>query len=177
MNPDNNVVERVGYDKVSAVDTPDPYTVIFHLRAPFAPFVDTVFGESDAPFRIVPKHVLGGYANINRIPFNQQPIGTGPFRVVRWYHGDHVELVANPRYFRGAPKLRKILVYTVPDGNTSAAELQSHGVDLVLAVTASNFRNLRRAPGVRTMLVKQPSYAAAVLNTQHPPLDDVRVRR
>jgi peptide/nickel transport system substrate-binding protein len=177
MNPNNNVVERVGYDKVSAVDTPDPYTVVFHLKAPFAPFVDTVFGESDAPFRIVPKHLLGGYANINRIPFNQQPIGTGPFRVVRWYHGDHVEFAANPQYFRGAPKLRKILVYTVPDGNTSAAELESHGVDLVLAVTASNFRDLRRAPGVRTMLVKQPSYAAAVFNTQHPPLDDVRVRQ
>jgi peptide/nickel transport system substrate-binding protein len=177
MNPNNNVVERTGYDKVSSVDTPDPYTVVFHLKAPFAPFVDTVFGESDQPFRIVPQHVLGGYANINRVPFNQQPVGTGPFRVVRWYHGDHVELAANPLYFRGAPKLKKILVYTVPDGNTSAAELQSHGIDLILAVTSSNFRNLRAVSSVRTMLVKQPSYAAAVFNTKHPPLDDVRVRQ
>jgi peptide/nickel transport system substrate-binding protein len=177
MNPNNNVIERTGYDKVSAVDTPDPYTVVFHLKEPFAPFVDTVFGESDDPFRIIPKHVLTGYANINRTPFNQQPIGTGPFRVVRWYHGDHVELAANPLYFRGTPKLKKILVYTVPDGNTSAAELQSHGIDLILAVTAANFRNLRSVAGVRTMLVKQPSYAAAVFNTSHPPLDDVRVRQ
>ncbi len=177
MNPNNNVVERVGYDKVASVETPDPYTVIFHLEEPFAPFVDTVFGESDQPFRVIPKHLLGGYANINRVGFNQQPIGTGPFRVVRWYHGDHVELAANPAYFRGAPKLRKVLVYTVPDGNTSAAELRSHGVDLVLAVTASNFHNLQAEPGVRTMLVKQPSYAAAVFNTTHPPLDDVRVRQ
>ncbi|HEX5274123.1 MAG TPA: peptide ABC transporter substrate-binding protein [Candidatus Rubrimentiphilum sp.] len=177
MNPNNNVVERTGYDKVSSVDTPDPYTVVFHLKTPFSPFVDTVFGESDDPFRIIPKHLLGGYANINRVPFNQQPIGTGPFRVVRWYHGDHVELEANPLYFRGVPKLKKILVYTVPDGNTSAAELQSHGIDLILAVTAANFRNLRSVAGVRTMLVKQPSYAAAVFNTKHPPLDDVRVRQ
>ena len=177
MNPNNNVIERTGYDKVASVDTPDPYTVIFHLKQPFAPFVDTVFGESDQPFRVIPKHLLGGYPNINRVPFNQQPIGTGPFRVARWYHGDHVELAANPLYFRGAPKLKKILVYTVPDGNTSAAELQSHGIDLILAVTSANFRNLRRIPGVRTMLVKQPSYAAAIFNTKHPPLDDVRVRQ
>ncbi len=177
MNPNNNVIERTGYDKVSFVETPDPYTVVFHLKAPFAPFVDTVFGESDQPFRIIPKHLLGGYANINRVPFNQQPVGTGPFRVVRWYHGDHVELAANPLYFRGAPKLKKILVYTVPDGNTSAAELQSHGIDLILAVTASNFRNLRAISSVRTLLVKQPSYAAAIFNTKHPPLDDVRVRQ
>jgi peptide/nickel transport system substrate-binding protein len=177
MNPNNNVVERVGYDKVASVDTPDGYTVVFHLKAPFAPFVDTVFGESDQPYRIVPQHLLRAYPNINRIPFNQQPIGTGPFRVARWYHGDHIELDANPLYFRGAPKLKKLLVYTVPDGNTSAAELQSRGIDLILAVTASNFRNLRAVPGVRTLLVKQPSYAAAVFNTTHPPLDDVRVRR
>ena len=177
MNPNNNVAERVGYDKVASVDTPDAYTAVFHLKEQFAPFVDTVFGESDLPYRIVPKHLLGGYPNINRVPFNQQPVGTGPFRVVRWYHGDHVELAANPLYFRGAPKLQKILVYTVPDGNTSAAELQSHGVDLVLAVTAANFRNLRKVSGVRTLLVKQPSYAAAVFNTTHPPLDDVRVRQ
>jgi peptide/nickel transport system substrate-binding protein len=177
MNPNNNVVERRGYDQVSSVDTPDAYTAVFHLKRPFAPFVDTVFGESDDPFRVIPKHLLDRYPNINQIAFNQQPIGTGPFRVVRWYHGDHVELVANPRYFRGPPKLKKILVYTVPDGNTSAAQLQSHDIDLVLAVTASNFRNLREAAGVRTMLVKQPSYAAIVFNMAHAPLDDVRVRQ
>jgi len=177
MNPNNNVIERVGYDKVDSVDTPDAYTVVFHLKAPFAPFVDTVFGESDQPYRIIPQHLLAAYATINRIPFNQQPIGTGPFRVVRRYHGDHVELAENPFYFRGTPKLKKILVYTVPDGNTSAAELQSHGIDLITAVTASNFRNLRTVSSVRTLLVKQPSYAAAIFNTTHPPLDDVRVRQ
>lgn len=177
MNPNNNVVERRGYDEVTSVDTPDAYTVVFHLKEAFAPFVDTVFGESDDPFRIVPKHLLARYPNINRIPFNQLPVGTGPFRVVRWYHGDHVEYEANPHYFGGAPKLKKILVYAVPDGNTSAAELQSHGIDLILAVTSANFRDLRRAPGVRTLLVKQPSYAAVIFNQGRAPLDDARVRR
>ena len=177
MNPNNNVVERRGYDEVTSVDTPDPYTVVFHLKEPFAPFVDTVFGESDDPYRILPKHLLGRYPNINRLPFNQLPVGTGPFRVVRWYHGDHVEYAANPNYFGGAPKLKKILVYSVPNGNTSQSELESHGIDLILAVSSSNFRSLRNAAGVRAMLVKQPSYTAVVFNRTHPPLDDVNVRR
>lgn len=177
MNPNNNVVERRGYDEVRSVDTPDQYTVVFHLKEPFAPFVDTVFGESDDPFRIVPKHLLARYPNINRLAFNQLPIGTGPFRVVRWYHGDHVEFAANPHYFRGAPKLKRILVYAVPDGNTSNAELKSHGVDLILAVSSANFRDLRHAPGIKTILVKQPSYTAVIFNRKRPPLDDVTVRR
>jgi len=177
MNPNNNVVERRGYDQVASVDTPDAYTIVFHLKQPFSPFVDTVFGESDDPFRIVPKHLLAQYANINRIPFNQQPIGTGPFRVVRWYHGDHVEYAANPHYFRGAPKVQRLLVYSVADDNTRMAELRSHGVDLLLDISAAAYHSLHTAAGVRTLLAKAPSYTSIVFNLVHPPLNDVRIRR
>ncbi len=177
MNPANNVVERRGYDQVRSVDTPDPYTVVFRLKAPFSPFIDTVFGESDDPFRIIPKHLLAQYPNINRVPFNQKPIGTGAFQVVAWQHGDHVEYKANPHYFRGAPQLKRIMVYTIPDGNTSAAMIRSHGTDLIIDVSAANYRDLRAAPGVRTLLVKAPSYSSILFNMKHPPLDDLRVRR
>ncbi len=177
MNSNNNVVERHGYDQVASVDTPDAYTVIFHLKAPFSPFVDTVFAESDDPFRIVPKHILAGYPNINRVAFNQKPIGTGPFQVVRWYHGDHVEYAANPHYFGGAPKLRTLLVYTVPDDNTRMAELRSHDSDLLLDINASAYRSLHALPTVKTLLTKAPSFSSIVFNFKRPPLNDVRVRR
>ena len=179
MNPANNVVERRGYDQVRSVDTPDAYTVVFHLKQPFAPFVDTVFGESDDPFRVVPKHLLAQYPNINQVPYNQQPIGTGPFKVARWIHGDRIEFVANPDYFRGAPKLSQINVYVVPDGNTQEAQLRSHDSDLVIDIPTPNLQNLRRSPanGVTTMLAPGPSYNSLVMNLSHPPLDDLRVRQ
>jgi peptide/nickel transport system substrate-binding protein len=177
MNPQNNVVERRGYDQVASVDTPDPYTVVFHLKQRFAPFVDTVFAESDDPFRIVPKHLLAQYPNINRVPFNNQPIGTGPFKVVRWLHGDHIELVANDKYFRGKPRLSGIDVYTVTDGNTSESEIRAHDTDLVIDIPTANLAHLRNVPGVKTLLVKAPTYYSIAINTSHPPLDDVRVRR
>lgn len=177
MNPNNNVVERRGYDQVRSVDTPDPHTVVFHLKQPFAPFVDTVFGESDDPYRIVPKHILGKYADINKVPFNQQPIGTGPFKVARWIHGEKVDLVANPEYFRGRPKLAGIEVQTVPDGNTASAMIRSHGTDLIVDVSASNYHLLKDVTGVSVLLVKSPSYSSIVFNMTHPPLDDVRVRQ
>src|SRR5947209_16640581 len=98
MNPRNNVESRRGYDAVATVDTPDVNTVVFHLKHPFAPFVDTVFGESDTAYRILPKHLLATYPDINQIPFNSQPVGTGPFRVVKWIRGDRIEDVANANY-------------------------------------------------------------------------------
>jgi peptide/nickel transport system substrate-binding protein len=179
MNLNNNVVERRGYDQVRSVDTPDAYTVIFHLKAPFAPFIDTVFGESDEPFRIVPKHLLDKYPNINQVPFNQLPVGTGPFKVTRWLHGDRIEMVANPQYFRGAPKLRAITILIIPDGNTVESELRAHDIDLAPDLATANINNLRQRPasGVTTLLPKGPSYYSIDYNTKHPPLDDVRVRR
>lgn len=177
MNPNNNVVERRGYDQVASVDTPDAYTVVFHLKQPFAPFVDTVFGESDDPYRIVPKHLLAQYPDINKAPFNQQPIGTGPFKVARWIHGQQIELVANPHYFRGTPKLSSIIVQTVPDGNTASAMLRSHGTDLIIDVSSANYHTLQNVPSVKLLLVKAPTYNSIVFNMTHPPLDDLRVRQ
>lgn len=177
MNPNNNVVERRGYDQVASVDTPDAYTVVFHLKHPFAPFVDTVFGESDDPFRIVPKHLLAQYPDINRVAYNTQPIGTGAFRVVRWVHGDHVELAANPNYFRGKPRLAGINVYYIPDENTRIAELRSHQTDLVVDVGPSPYAQLQGVDGVKTILVKAPSYDSIDFNMSRPPLDDIRVRQ
>ncbi len=179
MNPNNNVVERRGYDQVQSVDTPNPYTAVFHLKQPFAPFVDTVFGESDDPFRVVPKHILAQYPNINQVPFNQQPIGTGPFKVARWIHGDHIEYVANPFYFRGTPKLKRINVYTVTDGNTIESELRAHDLDLAVNLPTANLANLRDRPSadVKPLLVKGPSYYSVAFNLTHPPLGDVRIRQ
>lgn len=179
MNPQNNVVERTGYDQVRSVSTPDAYTVVFHLKRPFAPFVDTVFGESDEPFRIVPEHILGKYPNINQVPFNQLPIGTGPFKVSRWIHGDRVEYTANPLYFRGAPKLRGITAFVVPDANTVESEMRAHDLDLAPDIATANLAHLRSNPasGITTVLPKSPTYSSIVFNLKHPPLDDVRVRR
>jgi peptide/nickel transport system substrate-binding protein len=179
MNPDNNVPERRGYDQVASVDTPDPYTVVFHLKHPFAPFVDTVFGESDDPYRIIPRHLLARYKNINQVPFNELPIGTGPFKVTRWIHGDRIEYAANPYYFLGSPKLRGITVYIVPDSNTQEAELRAHNLDLAPDIATANLNNLRvrPAPGITTLLVPGPTYGSVDFNLTHPPLNDVRVRR
>ncbi len=102
MNPRNNVVSRRGYDLVASMDTPDDYTVVMHMKQLFPPAVDTIFAESDTPTRILPAHLLAKYPNLNQVPFNSAPVGTGPYRFVRWQRGDRIVLQANPNYFRGS---------------------------------------------------------------------------
>jgi peptide/nickel transport system substrate-binding protein len=104
MNPANNVSNRRGYDQIAKVETPDPYTVVFRLKRPYAPALTTLFSDG-APNPILPEHLLGRAANLNRSPFNGAPIGTGPYKFLRWDHGQSIELVANDAYYLGKPKL------------------------------------------------------------------------
>jgi len=119
MNPANDVSGRVGFDDVSRVDVPDARTIDFHLRHRYAPFVTTVFGDGCG---VLPAHILAREKTINDVSFNAAPVGTGPFRVVRWERGNRIELRRNDEYFMGKPKLESVTIELV-----SNEDAQPHG--------------------------------------------------
>ncbi|MBC5815461.1 MAG: peptide ABC transporter substrate-binding protein [Candidatus Eremiobacteraeota bacterium] len=176
MNPKNNVVSVRGYDQVQSVDTPDKYTIVFHLKKPFAPFVDTVFSEGDSPYQVIPEHILGKFKNLNQNPFNAEPVGTGPFKFAKWVRGDRIELVANPDYFLGKPKLDRITLKIIPDANTEATQIRDHEIDLLPELPGLQYRDLRTAPDVTISSVESPQWEGIAYNMSRPPLDDRLVR-
>jgi len=176
MNPNNNVVSRHGFDEVTSVDTPDPYTVVVHLKEKFAPIVSEFFGESDSPTAIVPEHILGRYPNLNQIAFNNEPIGSGPYKLSQWVKGDHITLVPNASYFRGTPGLKQIVVHVIPDENTSLNELQTHDIDWMFEPSFSTYATLRTMKDVLVHYNDVNGYEGMQLNLSHPPLDDKQVR-
>ncbi len=178
INPRNNVVTRHGYDDVASIDTPDPKTVVVHLKAKFAPFVNTFFAESDQPFSISPSHVLAKYPNVNEIPFNSEPTVTdGPFRFGEWVRNDHITLVANPDFFMGKPGLNKVVIKMVPDENTSANLLKTHDIDWMYEASIRLYPAFKNISDITTKWVEANGFYGMQLNTSHAPLDDVRVRR
>jgi peptide/nickel transport system substrate-binding protein len=180
MNDANNVNSRNGYDRVASVDTPNDTTVVFHLKGRFAPFINTVFAESDNPFCILPEHLLGKEPNLNRIGFNSAPIGTGAFKVASWVRGDHIEYVANDDYFRGKPKLRRIVVRDIPDENTTLNALRAHDIDWMFEAspaTINALRPLQAAGTIKIVFVEMPQTLRLYINTTRTDLRDVRVRR
>ena len=177
MNPATTVATRHGYDQIARVDTPDPYTAVFRLKRPFAPAVHTFFAHSDAPYYVLPAHLLERYPDLNRVPFNAKPVGTGPFKLERWIRGDRLELVANDAYFLGKPKLRRIVVHLVPDENTIANQMRAHEIDWFSAASPRMFPQLKPIPGINVRLVPMNAYDAIMFNTARPPFDDRNVRR
>ncbi len=179
MNPDNDIISRHGYDVVKRVDTPDAHTVIFHLKHRFSPFVATVFGESDSPYGVLPAHLLAKEKSINDVPFNSLPIGTGPFRVVRWERGNQIELTRYDKFFLGKPKLKSIIIKLIPDENTEITQLQTHEIDWFFEVSVNAYKALRRMSTNDARIVLTPinGYEGVMFNTGKGPTKDVRIRR
>jgi peptide/nickel transport system substrate-binding protein len=174
MNPANNTVSRSGYDRITSIDAPDPYTVVVHLRAAYAPaqylFANGGIGS------IVPKHLLTQYASLNRTPFDSNPVGSGAYIFRSWTRGSEMRFDANPHYFRGAPKIPHVVVRFITDQNTMESALRAHEVDLYYTVSTLQAPSVRTIPF--TTFTQTPSYNYEMINfnTKVPPLDDVRVR-
>ncbi len=162
-----------GFDRIAGVATPTPGTVVFHLKAPYAPFREQVAG---AP--IVPHHLLAGLSadEINRAAFNQRPVGTGPFAVSEFVADDHVTLRANPYYWGPRPKLRQIVVRIVPDQNTQVNLLRAGDLSVLQGVPPARLDEVRRFPGVALQRYLSSTYALIQLD-EYQFLRDVRVRQ
>ena len=178
MNPNNNVISRHGYDTIASIDTPDDFTAVVHLKQKFAPFVNTFFAESDQPYPVVPAHVLSKYASLNQIAFNTAPsVGDGPFTFSNWAHGDHIDLVANPHFFMGKPKLSKISIRIIPDENTSVNLLRTHDIDWMFEASTDTYPRVKDVSGTNLHFVDVNGYEDVQLNVARPLLQDVRVRQ
>ncbi len=177
MNPANNILSRTGYDLISSMSAPDPYTLVVRLKRPYSPAIASFFSMSGVAMCVLPQHLLAGMPNINHAPFNRLPVGTGPFIVQQYDPQTGFVLAANPHYWRGAPKLKQIHVMFVADENTRAVMMRTGEADLYYDPASRIVPELRTIPGTRTLRTPFNEFWYLSFNLLHPPLDDIRVRR
>lgn len=177
MNPKNLVVTRLGYDVITKIDRRDDYTVVVHLKRRFSPFVTTFFTLGTHPDSILPRHLLARYADINRVSYNNLPIGTGPFRIVSYEKGSLIRFTANNAYWRGPPKLRRIDYHIIPSDNTILMMAQTHDIDFYYRASETQAASLRSVPGMRVVVSPFIRFADLGLNAGVTALRDARVRR
>ena len=176
-NPNNDAVSRHGYDEVRAIDTPDAHTVVVHLKKRFSPFVNTFFAESDQVYDILPAHVLARYPNINNASFNARPeISAGPFRFVEWRRADRILLDANPHFFEGAPRLKRVEILFVPNEDSAINLLRAHALDYIYQPSIQTYPALRSLADARIVWVSVNGFEGVEFNLSHPALTDGRVR-
>jgi peptide/nickel transport system substrate-binding protein len=176
MNPRNLIQSRLGYDQIDSMRAPDKYTVVAHLKRPYAPFL-VLFCAPGNVYPIMPKHILAKYPSVNRLDFNAHPIGSGPYTVVEWRRGDRVILASNKSYWKGEPAIHRIELRFTADNNAMANRLASGDVDAVFNTDSSVVPQLRTIQAVNLALTPLNGQGALIFNTQDPVTADPRVRR
>lgn len=159
--------KRGAYALVDSVIAPDAYTVIFHLRAPYASF----------PLNLIRQAV--GVVPQNAGPdFAQHPIGTGPFRFVSLATDEEVVLDRNPNYFAGAPSLERIRFRIVPDALVRALELRKGSGDIeVNSLPPDTVAALARDPNLEVTRSPGTALAYVSFNFDDPILARREVRQ
>jgi peptide/nickel transport system substrate-binding protein/oligopeptide transport system substrate-binding protein len=155
---------------VAGLTAPDPYTVEISLGEPFAQFVSVLaIGHA----KIVPRDVVEALGE----QFGSQPIGTGPFKFVRWVRGKEIVLGANQDYFDGPPKLSGV-VYKIFPGEAIDAMFRAFR-EGELEDSPIPLPDRERAEGMPYQYIRRPMFSVRFygLNARHKPLDDPRVRR
>lgn len=174
MDPRVLVTSRDGYDLITAVDTPDPLTAVVHYKLPYGPYLG-IFSLPSYP--MLPAHLLEHSPDPQHDAFNRAPIGTGPFRFVRWEAGEDVELAANPDYYRGKPRLKHLFFKFVPDDNAAFIQLTNGDVDVYSDFNLDQKPPLARYPDVSLSQVPSLTFEQLSFNLDDPILKDVIVRR
>lgn len=158
--------KKASLDSIAAVRAPAPDVVEFELREPFnGLLVNLNVG-------IVP-------AGSNQ-DFGRHPVGTGPYKLVRFEADQEALLAAFPGYFGGAPLTRYLKMRIIPDATTRALELRKGSVDLALGtgiVPPDYFRILKQDPGLKTITATGNNYAYIGFNITDPVLSHREVRQ
>ncbi len=173
MNPKFQAARRAGYDKITSLTTPDPYTVKIRLREPYAPML-ALWSDT----YIVPKHILGAVADVNHNDFDEHPVGTGPFKWVERVPGDHITLTANQKYHGPGPYLDGVIFKYIPDLTVLYTRFATGAIDVtgIQGITVDHYDEAKRLKGV--VLHTSPTNFVEYIwfNLGQPQLQDLAVR-
>jgi len=166
MDPQTRHPRREFFAGIEAIETPDPQTVRFLLRAPDASFL-AVLALGDSV--IVP----AGAADMAR-----SPVGTGPFRFAEWRPGYSLRLVRFDGYYLpGFPELDALTFRFIPDPAAQLAALRAGDVDVVAEVVPEIAATLTGDPELRVLSRPQDLVQILATNTARAPFNDLRVRQ
>lgn len=157
---------------VAGIETPDAWTIVFHLTA-----ADPIFLQKLAmPFAaVVPREVVERWGE----DFSRHVVGSGPFMLKEWIGGQRIVLVKNPGYFvAGVPRLDAVVEAIGVSEDLQWFKFEAGEID-VSNIPPAVFPYVMKTRRLRDLTLRIVTVTSRYLgmNCQMAPFTDVRVRR
>jgi peptide/nickel transport system substrate-binding protein len=174
QNPDSASPYRPKFTDITAIETPDPQTVVIKTGKPNVALLDAL-----TYVFLLPKHALSDIAPKDLVKhqwWQTSPVGTGPFKWSRYVPDQYTELVANDKYWRGKPKLDKLINRYFKEAGSALIALQK-GETQFTYVTLDESEVAKKDPNLTVL--PGPSQVVNYLqfNLQEKRFQDARVRQ
>jgi peptide/nickel transport system substrate-binding protein len=155
---------------ISAIETPDDYTVVLKLEKPHSPLLASLASGWGA---ILPKGLIDSGHD-----FAAKPVGTGPFKLKEWVRDSRIVLVKNSTYWmQGLPKLDQVIMHIIPERAIQVQGLISGQIDVSYIINQDDIPMLQASPDVKLEKPLTALIMVMSMNCSHPVLKDIRVRQ
>ena len=156
------------HEKMLGIDVVDDYTFTLHTDGPYALLITNLASHGNA---ILPKSLIDQGHD-----FGEEPIGSGPYKLVEWNRGDSLVFEANEDYFNGAPAIKSMTWRIIPEGSGRTIALEAGEVDVVIEVESMDYERLKETEGITVAEYDSTSITWLYLNNEVPGLDNQNVR-
>src|SRR2546429_6432143 len=173
LDPEKKLTARGNHVKIKSVEVLDDHTVRFKTDGPYPLFVERMTALVMQSERVI--------KDKGHEWMQENPIGTGPYKLVRWAKKQEHLLVRNDDYWGPKPAFKYVRVRIIPEQATQIAELISGGVDVIKAVPPDQMDVINKSGAARTST--SPILRTAFLQldqaarTGPNPFTDPRVRQ
>src|SRR5262245_24837104 len=171
INPETKATIISELSTIASVEVVDPYTVNIVTKAPDF-LLPVRLGELFG-LMLSPKHTNA----VGKEAIATKPNGTGPFKLVSWTKNEQMVLEANESYWRGAPKVKKIVVRPILEDAARIAALQAGEVDLITPIPYARIAELKRNDKLVIKTIAAPRVFHVTIDVRKPPFDNVKVRQ
>ena len=154
---------------ISQILAIDSLTVQIILKIPFAPFINAL---TSFEYSIVSPAAVQHF----RANFADNPVGTGPFKFVRWERGDKIVLEANDTHWAGRPSLDQIIFRSIPDNSVRLMELQQGNLHAMEFPNPDELSIIRGDAQLELLMQPSLNVGYLAMNMEKPPFDNLKVR-
>jgi peptide/nickel transport system substrate-binding protein len=156
-------------DQIVAAEVTGPAQVTLHTKLPWPVLMNQMKNLT-----IVPKAYL---EKVGAVAFNQQPIGTGPYKLRTWQRGVQSVFDAYDGNWRGKVPFRSVIFRAVPDSATRVADLRAGRADVIRQMTADDAAEVKADPKLQVLWVATERVGYLFINALWGPTKNVRVRQ
>ena len=102
----------------------------------------------------------------------ETPIGTGPYKFVKWNLGDSVEFERFDDYWEGTPAIETLTYRIIPEGSSRTIALEAGEIDFIVEVENNDLQRLEETEGLAVINQTGTSFNFLVLNNERAPFDN-----